>query len=306
MSYTVVMKNLILMLSLVLTSLSLSLSALAIEEREPIPVKKKEDEKPNVEKASGDVEWLAKRDVWSNIHFKAALDHLSYKSLDKEFSLEWSIEVGNVDKDDKEYLLSYSHSYSRQADLFSGEVVRNTEVEVAQDFDVNKIEGRIGWTTHFSLTQMKENNVFVQKYNIEVAPVGIKYDIYENDKVSELSLSYLPTYNYLEHYKPGVSGFDKGIEQSLLHVVKLSFEYNVNNFTLMNELAWKKIKAYDDAIKAQRDYIVTNDFQISYQIFGSFSVSYNNELTVDKRRKSFQGLPSTDHRNGISFAFEWN
>ena len=282
----------------------------AIDEKEPIAVQQ-EPAAAVVAKPSGNAEWLSKRDVWSDIHFKASLDTLSYKSLDDELEVDWSIEVGNVDKDEKEYVLSYSHSYDRQTDLFSKQAVRNTEVNITQDFDINKIEGRIGWTTHFSLDQTKENNIFVQKYNIEAAPLGIKYDIYESDKITELSLSYLPTFNYLEHYDSDTDSLgnpvlNKGIERSLLHVVRLNFTYNVNNFTFSDSIHWKKIKAFDDAIKNQRDSIFSNEMSLSYQIFGSFSIAYKNTIQVDKRRKAFQDLPSTDHQHGISFAFEWN
>lgn len=248
---------------------------------------------------------------WKNFHFQANLDTLSYKSLDGELEVDWSLEIGNVDQDKIEYLLKYSHTYDKQVDLFSKTAVRETSVNISQEFDVNKVFGHIGYTSDLSLQKTKENDIYVQKYNAELAPLGVKWDIYENDSLTELSFSYLPTYNYLEHYDPDVDDFgnpvvNKIVERSLLHVFRFNIGVTVGNFTFREEAKWKEIKPYDKANAANRDFIFSNKFSIAYALNDYISISYKNEILVDKRRKEVQDLPSTDHQHNFTFSLNWN
>jgi hypothetical protein len=291
------MKNSLLIL---LSLISIPL-AFAIDEKEPTPVV---NETPDTYvKPSGNAQWFSEQDFLQHFRFRAELEKLNYDSLDKEFEVDWKFEIGNADQFNYEYLLSYSHRYNREADIFSGEVVRGTSVDIVQDFDVNRIEGRLGLTTHFSMNRAKENNIYLTKYNIEAAPIGIKYDLHESDKITELSLSYLPTYNYYEYFD---GAQNKYIDQSLLHVLKLNFSATNKSFTFSNEIAWKLAKPYDKSKKMDKDYYATNDLTLSYNINSTFSLSYNSLLTVNRRRRAIQNLPSTDHKQGLSFSFLWN
>jgi hypothetical protein len=287
----------LLIVTLSLFSITLSIGA---QEKEPLAVTKEVDDSY---KASGNAEWFSDQDLWQHFHFKAELEKLTYQSLDKEFELAWSLEIGNADKFDYEYLLSYTHSYDRQTDIFTGETVRSTDVIISQDFDINRIKGRLGLTTHFGMNRVKENNAYLIKYNAEASPLGIKYDLHESDNVTELSLSYLPAYFYSEYYDAAGSKF---IDQALLHVIKLSFSATNKTFTFSNEVAYKMVKPFDESKKIDSDYMASNDLTISYNVSAAFTLSYNSLLTVNKRRQSFQNLPSTDHRHGLSFSFVWN
>ncbi len=284
-----------------------SYSLIAVEEKEPLKVMQM-DEKTDELKAK---ESVFSEDNWKNIHLQANLDTLSYKSLDKELEVDWSLEFGNVDQENIEYLLKYSHTYDRQVDLFSKIAVRETSVNISQEFDVNKIFGHIGYTSDLSLVKTKENDVYVQKYNAELAPLGIKWDIFENDTLTELSLSYLPTYNYLEHYDPDVDALGNAIvnkvtERALLHVFKFNIGVSYGNFSFSEEARWKEIKTFDKANAANRDFLFSNKLSFSYALNDYMSISYNNSILVDKRRKEVQGLPSTDHQHNFSFGLNWN
>ncbi|MFT6067970.1 MAG: hypothetical protein ACJAT2_002539 [Bacteriovoracaceae bacterium] len=294
-------------ISLILSMLLTSHSLFAIEEKEPLKVMQM-DEKTDALKAKDSV---FSKDNWKNVHLQANLDTLSYKSLDKELEVDWSLEFGNVDQENIEYLLKYSHTYDRQVDLFSKTVVRETSVNISQEFDVNKILGHVGYTSDLSLIKTKENDIYVQKYNAELAPLGIKWDIYENDTLTELSLSYLPTYNYLEHYDPDVDALgnpvvNKIVERALLHVFKFNIGVSYGNFTFTEEARWKEIKPFDKANAANRDFLFTNEIKLSYALNDYMSISYKNSVLVDKRRKEVQDLPSTDHQHNFSFGLNWN
>jgi hypothetical protein len=290
------MKNTI----LVILSLLTITQAYAASESEPVSVT---NETPRVNKASGDLEWFSELDFWQHFHFKAELEKLSYQTLDQEFELDWALEMGNADQFNYEYLLSYDHSYDRRSDLFSGETVRSTSVSLSQDFDINRIKGKFGFTTHFGMDRVKENNIYLVKYNVEAAPVGLKYDFCESDKVTEFSLSYLPTYYYSEYFNASSTKF---IDQSLLHVIKLNLTATNKTFTFTDELAYKMAKHFDDTKKISNDYLATNKMTLSYHASSNFTVSYNSLLSVNRRRKLSQNLPSTDHKHGLSFSFLWN
>lgn len=292
---------------LIVFTLLLCLDIFASEEKEPLKVMQM-DEKTDPVKAKESVFTV---NNWKNFHFQANLDTLSYKSLDGELEVDWSLEMGNVDQEKIEYLLKYSHTYDKQVDLFSKTAVRETSINISQDFDVNKIFGHIGYTSELGLVKTKENDIYVQKYNAELAPLGIKWDIYENDSLTELSLSYLPTYNYLEHYDPDVDALgnpivNKIVERSLLHVFRFKIGVTVGRFTFAEKAKWKEIKPFDNANAANRDFIFSNEFSITYALNDYMSVSYKNDVLVDKRRKEVQGLPSTDHQHNFSFGLNWN
>lgn len=285
---------------LLILSLFTITQTFAASESEPVSVT---NETPSTEKASGDLEWFSALDIWQHFHFKAELEQLSYQSIDDEFALDWALEIGNADHFNYEYLLSYDHSYDRRSDLFSGETVRSTSVSLEQDFDINRIKGNLGFTTHFGMERLKENNIYLVKYNIEAAPIGLKYDFSESDKITELSLSYLPTYYYSEYFDAANTKF---IDQSLLHVIKLNFTATNKTFTFADEVAYKMAKPFDDTKKISNDYLASNKMTLSYHASSSFTISYKSLLSVNRRRKLSQNLPSTEHKHGLSFSFLWN
>jgi hypothetical protein len=158
-------------------------------------------------------------------HYGIALDISSFgvSTRDDERTFDWSLSVENKDQEQAEFELTFANDNAESTDAFDGSKVKTMDIELNIDLFYER---------------EKENDLYIVKHNIEVSPIGIKYDFFETPSFKELSLSYLPTYSYYASEDRDVDDLGKVTidtfsQKSFMHLIHLKYEdrwfKNLNN-----------------------------------------------------------------------------
>jgi hypothetical protein len=241
------------------------------------------------------------------------ISQLKYSNVDNEYEIDWGFEFSNSDQEDFEIEFSYANSYDKTTDSYSGDVTRDISHEFNTEFDVNNIWKIVGYTSNYSVSQQKENGVYLTKYDATIAPLGIKLDIYQSDLITELTLSFLPTYHYLEtdditDDSTSVILYEEHIERSLDYTARLEIglSFFKGKLTISEDASYARVDPFDDTLADTRDFTFNNDLSINFNINDYISFSYQNTIAYDNRRKIYQDLASTNQEHMFSLSFNWS
>lgn len=247
------------------------------------------------------------------VNASVEISQLKYSNVNDEYELDWGFEFSNADQDTHEIEISYSNSYDKTVDSYSGDETRDISHSLNIEFDVNKIWKIIGYTSNYRASQEKENGVYLTKYDATFAPLGLKFDFYEGETITEITGSILPTYRYLEtddildSSGPEII-YKENIERSLDYTIRLEFGLSFFNggLTFSNDTRYARVDPFDKRDADTRDYTFSNTATINYNPNKYISISYTNTLDYDNRRKIYQDLASTNQDQSFSLSFNWS
>ena len=133
---------------------------------------------------------------------------ISFNRIPKTKDIGYSFSVSCADCGDKE--LSFSYSYDHTTELPSRSeydeedpaILTSSNYSASISFDWNKIYGPITFWMFLSWSRSRTSdvvggeNVYNPSYLYTGIPFGLKWDIYESDKVADLSLSWGPQMDF--------------------------------------------------------------------------------------------------------------
>ncbi len=120
-------------------------------------------------------------------------------------------------------------------------------------------------------------------------------------------------YNYLEtddldEDDNGDPIYVKNIKRSLTHTLRfeIAWSFMDGNLTIENDYAFTRVVPYDKSIEDSRDFKLSNDLSIDYEINDHMSFTWKNSYDFDDRRRKEQGIDSVNHINTFSLSFNWS
>jgi hypothetical protein len=247
-------------------------------------------------------------------NYRIALDISSFgvSTRDDERTFDWSLSVENKEQEQAEFELTFANQNAESTDAFDGSKVKTMNVELNIDYETNRTWGNWGYDSHLFYEREKENELYIVKHNVEVSPIGIKYDFFETRSFKELSLSYLPTYSYYASEDRDVDGFgkvttDTFLQKSFMHLIQLKYEDRwFKNLNTRLDLEWRSMHTISKSVGfLDRKNVFKSNFEISYAISDQLSFGYLTSLEKSKQRQSFQQLPETivEHTLFLSWRF---
>jgi hypothetical protein len=235
---------------------------------------------------------------------------LEYRSEGEEMELDYTFSIDNHDKKIKEIRLDYDYSYDKVADFFEGDHQEQVSKTLRFQFDLNRLFYKgFGYTSYYSLQQTKENDRYLIKYRGSIAPIGIKYAFTNNDGENVFTISYLPSYFYLERDDNSddgtsvVSVIERYSEQ--IFRFEFNFDFLEDKFNISNDFMYSQLNAYDENASDQNYFTYTNTLSLKYALNQHFEIGYTNTYTYDDSRKDDQGVSPVGQSSIFNIKLTW-
>lgn len=261
-----------------------------------------------------------------NFNMSINASPIRFSRINNEREISYNAAITSMNWGQKEFGLSYAYSTrtSRPAQFGPGSetVFTSSNYIASLNFDYNKFWKDLSYFMFASFERSKDGIIYPLRYRWSGGIAGIKWDIYESEKVPELSFSYIPL---LEYAKQDFISFNTTccdsdgffvtqdfIQQLETQKARHSFRFRFSfmptpNFTITNTTWYKPSHDFSNKHLDLKDNLFQNSFSFSYATENNISLSYQNELTSDVTLTRLQGLPSTNMSHifniGYSFAF---
>lgn len=241
-------------------------------------------------------------DIWVG---QLQLRNFKYETIFENMSLSWGLEFSNKDQSDYVASINYRSDFTRQFDIENKNQVVNSKEDLRVAYEYNEIFKSIGYSSEYTLVQTELNGKFQDRYDVSIAPLGIKWSVY-NSKTGinrELSLKYYPNYGYLERFVTDDDGSRRlTLQRSLQHSVRLTYKAQLHEVSFNLSSIYKNLVPYDEVENARSDLYV-QDLKISYNMNRSFRLGLDYNIDFDKSRPQTQGLPNTINTTVLSFDY---
>ena len=247
-----------------------------------------------------------------------------FTRINKEREISYNAAITSMNWGQKELGLSYAYSTttSRPAQFGPGSetVTTSSNYAASLNFDYNKLWKDLSYFMFVSFERSKDGIIYPLRYRWSGGLAGVKWDIYESEKVPELSISYIPTLEYAKQDflsfrtlccdEDGFELSNEFIEQIETQKARHSIRFKLSimpfsNLTITNITWYKPFHDFPNKDLDLKDNLFQNSFSISYTTENNVSLSYQNEVTSDVTLTRLQGLPSTNmsHIFNIGYAF---
>jgi hypothetical protein len=261
-----------------------------------------------------------------NFNMSINASPVRFTRINREKEIAYNTSVSSMNWGQKELAASYSYSTttSKPAQFGPGSetVVTTSNYLASINFDYNKFWKDLTYFMFVSFERSRDGIIYPLRHRWSGGIAGIKWDIYESEKLPELSISYIPLLEYAKQdflsFRTtccDADGFETSedfIEQVKTQKSRHSFRFKlsyvpIQNLTVSNITWYKPFHDFANKELDLRDNLFSNSFSISYATENNVSMSYQNEITSDITLKRLQGLPSTNMSHifnlGYSFTF---
>ncbi|MDB9786988.1 hypothetical protein OAB57_02685, partial [Bacteriovoracaceae bacterium] len=166
--------------------------------------------------------------------------------------------------------------------------------------------------SHISLLDLKkerDGDVSPIRYQINFGPIGFKYHFPKFWNIEDLSLSYIPTYEfYSADRKIFTNSFDYNLIQVkdsyMRHQLHLSGKLILTpKLSIENTTKWRPKYEIASSTLDLSDSNFLQSLQLKYSAYPNISISYRTTMTWDTRKKLYLDLPSTEWENSIYFFY---
>jgi hypothetical protein len=256
---------------------------------------------------------------YDSVSARFELSNISYQSLKDELKIDIEAEISNVNQGNYVYDLLLSYDYDEDEDPFDKSRVTDKETDAEFTFQVTDFfHDKFNYSSSLKYSEEQNNSDKTNVYDIDLAPLGVKWSILRGETIRKLSLDYLPTYNYHHYYymedendyisSPGmVPKAEKAFQQTLKFIFDLAFfsgKIDINNkLVYKNQHPFSVIRDNEDDFQ---EVIINNRFRVQYNLNEYFSVGYKYEIDSDERRERTQHLPKVDQIHSATFTVSWN
>ncbi|MBI2521223.1 MAG: hypothetical protein HYV97_12420 [Bdellovibrio sp.] len=220
----------------------------------------------------------------------------------------------------------YSNRRSRPSNYTAGAtgIATSSSYDAGVNFDINNITEHFSFFSFATYQRERDGVIYPIRYRWNIAPVGLKYNIYNDDKIQDLSLSYAPIMEYELNDIPStrtiqtgtdafgnpVYAYEDYVEQKKFQRARHSFRFGfkwvpVPNFVIANTLWYRPSHDFSNKEVDLRDCRLSNDFSLGYNPSDNITLGYQNVYTWDLLQKRLLGLPSSNMDNifTISYTF---
>ncbi len=261
-----------------------------------------------------------------NVQVSAAPVKFSTVNEAREISYGTNIQSADWGKKNLAAHYVYTNRRSRPSNFTPGAtgIATSSSYDAGLNFDINKITDHFSFFSFFTFQRERDGAIYPVRYRWNIAPFGLKYDIYNNDKIQDLSLSYTPILEYELNEVPTVHTTQTGIDsfgspiysyteevqekkfQRARHSFRFGFKWVPSpNFVVANTFWYRPSHDFANKVIDWRDCRLSNDFSVGYNPSDNVTLGYQNVYTWDILQKRLLGLPSSnmDHIFTISYNF---
>jgi len=249
---------------------------------------------------------------------------ITFTRVPKTKEIGYSLKIKCADCGDKELEFYYSYDHGTELPLRSDfdepdpDVLTTSNYYASLSFDWNKFYGPFTFWMFFDWERSRTSDVlngehvYSPNYLYSGIPLGIKWDIYESDTITDLSLSWGPQMDfekdsYLDEDDDGNEIITTEKDQVFRHSIRFKFAYKpTTSLTFSNTMWYMPLHDFANKEFDWRDSgPFENTFEISYTTSSQVSFTYSNWIDWDYVTFEEEGIPSTNmtHSFEVSYTF---
>lgn len=155
----------------------------------------------------------------------------------------------------------------------------------------------------------REGNIYVVKHEARAGLTGVKYTFLSNPTFTDLSLSFIPLYEYsVLGVEDQTNILNPILNEHIIRNIRNSFRFRVrvnlnNKLHLSNVLFYRPTYSLDKKKFDFKDVDFENVLGFDYDLGNNIFFTYQNIYSWDIRLKDIYSIPSTNMRN--KFTFNW-
>ena len=238
-----------------------------------------------------------------------SLDSLSFTTRNDEQKVKYSIEIANRNRSRRANTFRFRQDLDEKADHLTGNRISSNDLEFSNDFDIRQIYKNLAYTSHVSFERKRTGDIFNKRQDIHVGPAGLKLMLLQHSRVPELSLSYIPAFNYLRLDLADVDRRKVGIgtERSLSSLIDANVRANVipDKVTFTGRSMVRFVHPFDEDLKNLDDKSVDVRLRLDFQLNRQFRAQISHEIKYDTRQARIYKVPATETITtfGVSYNF---
>jgi hypothetical protein len=251
---------------------------------------------------------------------------IKFTRLNNSREIAYGVNINSQNWGKKELAARYNYSTSRSKPAQFGPgsetVVTSSNYNAGVNFDYNKFWGPLTFFMFATFDRQRDGTIYPLRYRWNMGPAGLKWDIYESEKITDLSVSYVPVMEFSQQDVPSTREvccdsfgdpfteefIDQVKNQKSRHSFRMKFAATpIPNLTISNTFWYKPFHDFANKEVDLRDSLLENSFAINYQASETVGVGYQNLYTWDITRKRLLNLPSSnmDHIFTIGYNFQF-
>ena len=234
------------------------------------------------------------------LNVRLSLDSLSFTTRDDEQKIKYSIEIANRNRSRRANTFRFWQDLDEKADRFTGERVSSNDLEFSNDFDVRQIYKNLAYTNHVSFERKRTGDIFNKRQDIHVGPAGLKLMLLQHSRVPELSLSYIPAFNYLRFDLADLRGQENtpgtGTQRSLSSLIDVNVRANVipDKVTFTGRSMMRFIHLFDEDLEGLNDKSANVRLRLDFQMFRQFRAQFSYRVEYDTRQERIYKRSNTE------------
>jgi len=269
-----------------------------------------------------------KEDEKDNFNATIQASPIKFSSPNHAREIAYGVNISSSGWENKELQAHYNYSTRRSklSNFSAGgtTIVTSSSYDAGITFDRNKIYNDWTYFMFVSWKRERDGTIYPLRYSWSGGIAGIKYDFYESEKITDLSLSYIPVMEFEMVDIPDSRSIQTGVDefgdpifidqpyvrqnktQKARHSFRFKFKAQpTEKFSIGETLWYKPFHDFANKNLDLEDCKLTNDFTINYNINANTTLGYQNAYAWDITQKRLNSLPSSsmDHIFTIAYNF---
>ncbi len=309
--------------------LKLGLKESSREDNEEIPITNPEGALAlNPSNNSVDSDAFQDEEAKKNFNMQLTAAPIKFSSINHAREISYGTNIQSVDWGKKVLAAHYVYSNrrSRPSNYTQGAtgIATSSSYDAGVNFDINKITEHFSFFSFVTYQRERDGVLYPVRYRWNLAPVGLKYNIYEDDKIQELSLSYTPSMEYelndipstrtiqtgTDSFGDPVYAYEDYVEQKKFQRARHSFRFGfkwvpASNFVIANTFWYRPAHDFSNKELDLQDCRLSNDFSVGYNPSDNVTLGYQNVYTWDLLQKRLLNLPSSNMDNIFTISYNF-
>jgi hypothetical protein len=226
---------------------------------------------------------------------------ISKQTLNDQEDINYGFQVQNQGQK-YELSFSYNEMQSKTVNPIDESVVSSKSVTSNLTFDINRIFPKLSYFMFLNYEQSRQGDVYNPRRLIQGGILGLKFHLYEGEKLQKLDLSYISLLDQREDdvqeydYITGDTTTTQTKSTNVRHSFRLRIVYVFNeDFSFTDTFWYRPYMLLDTREIDYNDTNIDNTAAMSYRLTENVSTSLSHRYTYDINQYRLYNIPPHNH-----------